>query len=491
MVDSPEVPATALTIPSRPLRTLSNDQVESIHEASLRILEETGILVQSECGLDLLARAGAEVDRSTQWVRLPRELVLKAISLAPQRFTLYARNPARNVEIGGDQLVLAPVGGPVMVSDRDYGRRSGTYVDQVNFIKLAQQARVLDMPYRCVEAMDRHPNTRDLDYLYAAIRYSDKPLAVMSLNAQAARDCLAMAAIVFGGPEAMAGRSVILGGVNVDSPLRFSETTVEHLFAFAEAGQPISVTPFAMPGVMSPASLGGALAQQNAEALAGIVLVQLIRPGAPVVYGSFSTVADMRTTAPVFGTAEGMLMEIAAGQLAERYRLPRRGLGMVTTTHFVDAQAGWEKMNCLWTLAMSNTHLLIHAAGWLDSGMTASYEQFAIDLEMLASFERFLKGFDVDDVPLAVEDVAKSGPTGSYLLSERTLSAYREIARISPLVDSRSFDAWSAEGAPTLYNRANPLWKKWLVEYEDPGLDPAIDDALRAYMASRGVPPAE
>ncbi|MHB1130985.1 MAG: trimethylamine methyltransferase family protein [Chloroflexota bacterium] len=459
--------------------------LDAVHAASLRILAEVGVeLLDREC-LALLRQHGARVDEDLHRVYLPTELVEWAISQAPSRFLWEARNPQRSVEVGGDSLVLVPVGGPSMVYDLERGRRPGTYEDQINFIKLAQTSDLLDAAYRSVEANDLPPATRYLDYLYAAIRYSDKPLSVMTLGEQSARDSLALAGLVLGEEPGSSGRCLLLGSVNVDSPLRFSAETLRALLLFARAGQPLLITPFILPGVLSPATMAGALAQQNAENLAGVTLTQLAHPGTPVVYGSFAAHVDMRCAAPVFGGAEPALMEVAAGQLAARYGLPHRGMGLVTTSRESDAQAAWEKMNCLRTLAFSNTHLLLHAAGWLEGGLTAGYEQFAFDLEMLDSLRRFLGGMVVDEHTLGLDAVAQVGPGGSYLLTDHTLANHRESCRLSPLVDARPAGPCDDPDSHSLVRRAHRVWRRYLSEYEEPALSSSLHGEIVRFIERR------
>jgi len=479
-----------LRVASRPLTVLSDEQIETLHQASLRLLEEVGVEMLDGRAVDLLAHQGAEVDRASHRVRLPRELVSEAVSRAPARFTLHGRDPRKSVEMGGDSLVLAPAGGPMMVEEGSE-RRPGSYQDQLRFIKLTHHARLLDITYRCVEALDLPAATRHLDYLHAAVRYSDKPIGVMSLDATAAEDCLAVASLLAGGRERLPDVPMLMGGVNVDSPLRFSRETLEGLMAFAEAGQPLKITPFVLAGVMSPVTPAGSLVQQNAEVLAGIALAQMVRPGAPVVYGSFGTVADMRSGSPMFGTAEGVLMEVAAGQLAGRYGVPHRGMGLVTSSPLGGVQAALEKASCLWGLVLSNTHLLIQAAGWLEGGLTASYEQFALDLEMWEGMERFLAGLHVDGEAMALESMARVGPGGSFLMDEHTLAHYRDSIRASPLMETRGWDAWLADGARTVEQRAGDIWRRWLEEYQEPPIDAGVEEAVREYVERRksGEPP--
>lgn len=467
------------------MAVLSNDQLEEVHLASLRLLQEVGVEMLDSRALDLLATFGAEVDSPSKRVRMAPELVMDAVGRAPARFTMHSRDPERVVEIGGNTMVLAPVGGPAMVTNLDTGNRPGTYLDQVNFIKLSQHSRLLDMAYRCVDAQDLPPNSRQLDYLYAALRYSDKPLAVMSLDADGAMDSLAIASLPFGGEGKLEGRPVVIGGINVDSPLRFSRETLETILIFADAGQPLKITPFILTGIMSPVTLAGSLAQQNAETLAAIALAQLVHPGTPVLYGSFGTHADMRAAAPVFGSPEGIMLEVAAGQLAARYRLPHRGMGLVTTSPSSGFRAAMDKMNCLWGLTFSNVQFLLHAAGWLDGGLVAGYEQFVLDLEMLETMERFLGGFPVGPEALAIDTVAAVGPGGSYLMTDHTLAHYRDAIHTSPLMEIGPSENGRGDDSEVLLRRANSLWKKWLEDYQEPPIDPAVEEAARAYVERR------
>ncbi len=473
-----------LRVRTRPLRVLSEEQVEEIHEASLAILERVGVEVHGEEALPLLVRAGAEVEATTRRVRLPRGLVETALRSAPSRFTLHARNPARDIDIGGDCIALLPTSGPAMVHSLEGGRRSGTIDDLVNFVKLAQWSPLLDAAFRCVEPVDLPPATRHLDYLYAAIRYSDKPLLAVGPGAVQARDALALAALLAGGAERLRQRPSVAIVVNVDSPLRFSAETVATIIAFARAGQPLQITPFVLPGIVAPVTPAGALAQENAEALAGLALAQIAHPGAPVVYGSFAAETDMRSAAPLFGTGQGVWLEVAAGQLAQRYRLPHRGMGLLCTAAVPDAQAAWEKMNCLWSLAFSHTHVLPHAAGWLEGGLTAGYEQFVLDLEMLNGLAAFLGGYSVDPESLALETIADVGPGGSYLLTEHTLANYRRVSCLSSLIGCAG-DAGAEADLRSLWQRANALWRRWLAEYAEPPIDPGLHEAVRDYVARR------
>ena len=482
----------ALKLPVRPLCVLSEEQLDSLHRASVQILERVGVEIYCDGALELLAQAGASVNRLGCRVRFPSEMVEAAISTAPARFSLRGRGPGAPVEVGGNAMVLAPVGGPSMIADLEGGPRPGRFADQVNFIKLSHSSRLLDLTYRCVEAQDLPAATRHLDFLEAAIRYSHKPFGAMSLDAGSAVDTLLVAALVFDGGDQLRQGPVVLAGVNVDSPLRLSRETADTIIAFARAGQPVKITPFVLTGVMSPVTLAGALAQENAEALAGIVLAQVARSGAPVLYGTFASHADMRTASPMFGGPEGLLMEVAAGQLARRYGIPHRGMGLVTTAPTCGIQAAMEKMNCLWALAQSNVQLLMHAAGWLEGGLTASYEQFVLDLEMLESMERFQAGFQVNEGTLALDTIAAVGPGGSFLMADHTLANHRMRGFPSPLLENRPYDAWQADGRPSLLQGARTMWRQWLQEYEAPPADQGLLDSVHEYVErrKRGEQPA-
>lgn len=480
-----EVAPLALRIPHRPLAALSEEEVERVHRASLRVLSRTGVEVLDAESLSLLDEAGAEVDWPARRVRLPDGLVERLLAQAPPTFTLSGRNVERDFVVGGEQLVLIPTGGPTMVSDLVRGRLPGTHAEQVNFIKLGQHSKLLDSAYRCVEAHDLPPAHRHVEFLSAVTKYSDKPLVVPTIDVEGAFDNLAVAALVRGGVESLRRRPGVMTIVNVDSPLRLGTTAAKTIVAFARAGQPVQITPFILPGVMSPVTPAGSLVQQNAENLAAIALAQAAAQGAPVVYGSFATQTDMRTASPVFGGGESVLLEVAAGQLARRYNLPHRGMGLVTTAHVADASAAWEKMNCLWGLALSNTHVIFHAAGWLEGGLTASYEQFVFDLEMLANLGAYAAGLVLDDASLALDTIAEVGPGGNYMLADHTLANFRLASFFSSLVDSRSYDSRLSNGGQTLLERAHTTWNCWLAEYEEPPIDPGVYEAVRDYVTRR------
>jgi len=482
----PQPPWRRLVNAYAPIEVLSADQVESIHRASLRILEEIGMEFLSDEALDVLAAAGADVDRETRRVRLDRGLVEGAIARAPAEFTLHARNPARDVTLGGTHLAFCPVGSPPNVSDLDRGRRPGSFADFCDLVRLAQSLQTLHFfgGYP-VEPADLPVATRHLDCHRAFITLTDRVWHVYSLSRQRIDDGIAMAAIARGiDREALAASPGLITVVNTNSPLRFDGPMSEGVMAMARAGQAVVVTPFTLAGAMSPVTLAGALAQQNAEALAGIALAQIARPGAPVVYGGFTSNVDMKSGAPAFGTPEYAKAALAGGQLARRYRLPYRSSN-ANAANAVDAQAAYESAMSLWAAVMGHANMVLHAAGWLEGGLVASFEKMVIDADMLGMMAAFLEPLEVTDETLALEAIREVGPGGHFFGAAHTLARY-ETAFHAPMVsDWRNFETWEEAGAQTATRRANGIWKRLLAEFEPPPIDPAVVEALDDFVARR------
>ncbi|MEK7784638.1 MAG: trimethylamine methyltransferase family protein, partial [Chloroflexota bacterium] len=345
VLDATTAPFRQLKTPWRPLEVLSPEELERLHDASMRILENTGIELLDAEALDLFAKAGANVDHSTKRVKIDRGLLLETIATAPASFTLHARNPGKTVVIGGNHIVFSPVGGQAYSTNLERGRRPGTLADLEELIKLIHSFNVLhhgsDTP---VEPTDLPAETRHLDALYAMLRLTDKTVMGPARGRVTTNDAIGMMALVFGGREALTERPALITIINVNSPLRFDDWMLGGLMAYARAGQANVITPFIAAGAMGPITLAGAIAQQNAEALVGVMLTQLVRPGAPVVYGNFTVDAHMRSGSPSFGTPEAAWATLAAGQLARRYHLPYRGNGAQTSSNAPDAQAAYESL---------------------------------------------------------------------------------------------------------------------------------------------------
>jgi trimethylamine--corrinoid protein Co-methyltransferase len=466
---------------------LPTRDIEQIHDTSLMVLEKYGIEFNHPEAVELLERAGAEVaDRETNLIKFPRELVLQSIAKAPREFTLYARNPAHNVILGGNHIVNAPMYGAPFVHDLDHGRREAKLEDFRNFVKLAQHTpQIHNVGGTLVEPEDEPQETRHLDMTYTLIKYSDKTFMGSVTSAENARDTLALASIVFGGHEVIAQKPVVMGLVNVNSPRRYDTRMLEALLTYSQARQPVIVTPFILAGAMSPVALGGTLVQQNAEALAGITLTQLVSPGTPVIYGSFLSNTDMQSGSPCFGTPESAAALFVSAQMARRYGLPFRSGGGLTASKLPDAQATFEAMMVFWPTYLAGTNFVLHAAGWLESGLTASYEKFVLDVEFLRMIEVFYKGIPLDAEGLALDAFEEVGPGGHFLGAAHTMRHYR-TAFYRPIVsDVMNYERWQQKGAKSADQRANEVWKKWLKEYQEPPMDAAIDEALRAYITKR------
>jgi len=467
-----------------PIEVLSADHVEAIHRTALTVLAETGMKVLSAPARMLFADAGAVV--RGDMVHFDPAMVMERLATVPPQFTLEARNPAYNLVIGGLNMIYASVGGPAYVMDNDKGRRDGTYAEMCDYLRLVQSLNVIHQegggPF---EPLDLPANTRHLDIYHAQITLLDKNWQTQTLGTARTMDGIEMAAIAMGTtPEGLCERPMLLGIINTNSPLQLDLPMSQGLITMAQYGQVVAITPFTLAGAMCPVTLAGALAQQHAEALAGIVLTQIVRPGVPVMYGGFTSNVDMRSGAPAFGTPEYTKAAQASGQLARHIGVPFRSSN-VTAANEVDFQAAYESQMALWGALMGGVHLLNHAAGWMHGGLTASFEKLILDAEMLQMMDSYFDPIVVDEATLALDAIREVGPAGHFFGAAHTMSRY-ENAFYSPLVSNwDNHESWVEKGRITARERANTIWKQMLAEYEQPPLDPAIDAALRDYMARR------
>lgn len=471
--------------PLPPVEPLTPEQLDLIENASFDILERVGMEFLSDKALDIWHQAGADVDRSAKRVRIDRHLILETIKTAPSQFTMHARNPTHNTIIGDNYMVFASVSGPGFAMDLKKGRRNGTYADLVNFIKLSQSFNVIhNIGGFICENTDMHEATRHLDTYLAQHLYADKCIMPSALGRNHAHDAVEIAAIVHGGRDRIRQQPVTMTVINANSPLRYDTPMLDGLMTYAEAGQCLIITPFTLAGAMAPITLAGAIAQQNAEALAGITFVQLVNPGNPTVYGGFTSNVDMQSGAPAFGTPEGAWATLVGGQLARRYNLPYRS-SSVANSKIADAQAGYEAMMSLWPVMLAHANYVLHAAGWLDAGLTAGYEKFIIDIELLQMLDVFMQGVKVDESTLALDAIAEVGPGGHHFGTAHTMERYRtEFYR--PLVsDWQNYGNWVEQGQLTVADRAYQKWQDTLANYQQPLLDPAIVEELQAYVARR------
>ena len=472
--------------PFPPLEILSAEQVEQIHQASLKLLHQHGLRVLHKGARERLALAGAEVDESTQMVRLAPELVMEKVALAPAEITLHARNPAKNFKLGKNHLAFTSVGGPAYCNDLDKGRRRGTFEEACNFIRLVQSLDIIHQegggPF---EPIELPAETRHLDLYLAQIRLLDKNWQPIALGRERTLDAINMARIAMGfSAEEFAQKPTLFGIINTNSPLQIDVPMAEGLIELAQAGQVVCITPFTLAGAMAPVTLAGTLTQQNAEALAGITLAQVVRPGAPVVYGAFTSNVDMKTGSPAFGTPEYLKAAQASGQLARRYGVPMRS-SSVTSSNLVDAQSTYESAMSLWGAISGHANIIVHAAGWLEGGLTAGFEKLIVDAEMLQMLSESLRPIEVNEDTIALDAIAEAGPGGHFFGVAHTMSRY-ETAFYQPMLsEQRNFESWQEAGSADSTTRANRIWKQLLKDYQQPYLDPAIEEELVRYVERR------
>jgi trimethylamine---corrinoid protein Co-methyltransferase len=473
-------------LPYRPIEVMSDDATGAIHDTALTILEEIGMKVLEPRARGYYASAGANVEEGEQRVRFDRAMISELVAKAPAEFALRARNPAKTVRVGGRNAIFSSVGGPAYVSDLETGRRAGTYAEMCNYLKLIQSLNILHQegggPF---EPLDLPAETRHLDLYYAEITLLDKNWQPQGLGRERSVDALEMAAISLGTTrEGLIDDPVFTCVINTNSPLQLDIPMAEGLMTFAEHGQCVIVTPFTLAGAMSPVTLAGALAQQHAEGLAGIALTQIVRPGAPTMYGGFTSNVDMRSGAPAFGTPEYAQAAQASGQLARLIGVPFRSSN-VTAANDVDAQAAYESMMALWGSIMGGAHLVLHAAGWLGGGLTASFEKLILDADLLQMMAAYCEPFAVTPDTLALDAVREVGPAGHFFGTAHTLARY-ETAFYQPLLSNwDNHDTWIERGRETVPLKANRIWKQMLKDYEQPPIDPGIDEALRDYVDRR------
>jgi trimethylamine---corrinoid protein Co-methyltransferase len=482
----PQLPWTEVNNPYPPMQVLSAEQIEAVHLTSLRILEELGIEVMSPRALGVLEAAGAQVDMAARTVRLDRGLVDAALKSAPSSFVLTPRNPEKRLTMGGSRIQFGLVAGPPNVHDFVRGRRPGNYQDYCDFIRLAQYFNAIHLIGNQVCAPVELPATsRHLDTYRANLQYSDKVFHCTAIGAGRALDGIRMMAIARGLTlEQIAASPGVITIISVNSPRRYDEAMSEGLMAMAQHGQAVVITPFTLMGAMAPVSLAAALAQQNAEALFGVVLAQAVRPGTPVMYGAFTSNVDMRSGAPAFGTPENTKANIASGQLARRYGLPYR-TSNASASNVADAQGAYETEMSLWGAILGHGNLVYHAAGWQEGGLTASFEKLVLDVEMLQMMMEFLKPIVVNEQELGF-DAIKGVPTGGHFFGEpHTMERY-EHAFYRPLVSNwQNYENWQLAGGKDATQRATDIWQLALKEYEEPVMDPAIREELAAYVERR------
>lgn len=471
----------------------TQDRIEAIHDAALKILEELGIRVLDDEARAIMAAAGADVDETTQMVRLARDLTVSLVAQAPGQFTMRGACPDRDVTIGGDHCVFVHVGGAPNVSDFDHGRRPATLADSMNFIRLVQSTEVIPVVQPTPEAQDVPVEVRHLAVTEALLTLSDKPLYAYARGHAQTADCFELVRRGRGLTAAdFAAAPHVYTVINTNSPRQLDVPMARGVVDFARAGQVSVITPFTLAGAMAPITMAGALTLAHAEALFGVALAQMVRPGAPVVYGSFTSNVDMKSGAPAFGTPEFVKAALGAGQLARHVGLPWRG-SAGTAANTPDQQATWETLFSLWGSILGGANMLVHAAGWLEGGLTASYEKFVIDVEMLENFAEIFNPLGASDADIALSAIVDVAPGGHFFSTAHTMARYRTAFHAPRLADWRNFGQWSEDGARTAGERANAQWKERLAVFVPPELDPARREAIADHVACRtregGAPP--
>ena len=469
-----------------PTPVVSEDELESIHNASLTVLEEMGIDVLHEGARAIMKKAGADVKDGSERVRFDRNLILQTIKTCPSEFTLHARNPERNIRIGGNNLAFAQVASPPNCSDMLGGRRAGNHKDFRNLVKLAQRIDVIHCTGGYpVEPVDIHASVRHLECLRDLATLTDKAFHVYSLGKERNQDGIEIARIARGiSHEQLEREPSLFSIINSNSPRKLDVPMMQGIIEMSSRNQIIMLTPFTLAGAMAPVTIAGAVVQQNAEALAGIAFTQMVRAGAPVVYGGFTSNVDMKTGAPAFGTPEYMKAVLLGGQLCRKYGLPYR-TSNVNAANTVDAQAAYESVFSLWGLTQGGGNFIMHSAGWLEGGLTASFEKFILDCDLLQMVAEFLTPLDTSDAALGLEAIRGVEPGGHYFGTAHTLERF-ETAFYAPLIsDWRNFETWQEAGSPTAYQKANAIWQKELAAYERPPMDKAIEEELEAFVAKR------
>ena len=462
---------------------LSADALAQLDAGWRRLVTEIGVEFMSDRALDLFRAAGQRVEDNT--VFLDPEFVLEQVAKAPREFDVHARNAERSIHIGGDSMAFGAVYGPPFVREGDV-RRDGTLEDYGNFAKLSQSFSVLDSAGGVVcEPNDAPLDSRHLDMTLSLMTLTDKVFMGNVVSGESARDVIAMSEILFGGREAIEARPASISLINCNSPLRWDDRMLDALFEYCAAAQPVVLTPFILMGAMSPVTIPAALVQQMAEALSGIALAQLIRPGCPVIFGSFLSNIDMQSGSPTFGTPESGIGLLCTGQIARHFNLPFRSGGGLTSSQVPDAQAGYEALMTLMPTFLAGTNWVMHTAGWLEGGLVAGFEKFVIDCQIVEMLQHEFTPLEIDPGSLAFDAHQEVGHGGHFLGSMHTMERFRTCFYRPFLNSSDNYERWMRNGAKDTATRAAGIWRKRLEEYEEPTLDDGIRSELEAFVTRR------
>jgi len=479
----PTIPYITRKVPV--YEVLDEEGLARIEHNADTILEEVGLDFRDDAGaLSLWRDAGASIDGER--VHFPKGLCRSLIQQsAPAEFTQYARNPERSVRIGGNHTVLVPAYGPPFIRSLDEGRRYATIEDFRNFVKLAYMSPSMHHSGGTVcEPVDLPVNKRHLDMVYSHMRYSDKPFMGSVTAPERAQDSVDMAKILFG-EKFVDENTVITSLINANSPMVWDSTMLGALRVYAQHNQATVISPFILAGAMSPVTVAGTCAQILAEALAGMAFAQLVRPGAPVVFGTFASSISMQSGAPTFGSPEPSLVLYVCAALARRLGVPFRSGGGLCASKTADAQAAYESANTLQTAMLAGVNFMLHTAGWLEGGLVMSYEKFVMDTDQAGMIQVFLNGIDLSEAGQAMDAIREVGPGQHFLGCAHTQANFETAFYRSTIADNNSFEQWQAEGSLDAEQRANVIWKRMLEEYQPPDLDPVIDEALTEFMKEK------
>jgi len=477
-----------LTRKMAPFEIVSQEGLELLEWNADTLLEQVGIEFHTtDQDLRMFKDAGCDVQGER--VRFPRGLARQIVqATAPREFIQYARNHEHDVQLGGNATVFAPNYGSPFVHDLERGRRYATIEDFRNLVSLTYMSPYLHHSGGTVcEPVDVPVNKRHLDMVHAHLTYSDKPFMGSVTAGSRAQDTVDMAKIVFG-DEYLETHPVMLSLLNANSPLGWDTTMLEAGRVYAEANQATLITPFMLAGAMSPVTSAGAIAQTLAEGLAGMAFIQLVRPGAPVVFGSFSSSVSMQSGAPTFGTPEPAHVLYAVTALARRLGVPVRSGGSLTSSKLPDAQAAYESANTLQPTVLGGVNFVLHAAGWLEGGLTVGYEKFILDADQCGMMEKFARGVDLSENGQAMDSIIDHGPSGHFFGTAHTLANFETAFYRSETADNNSYEQWLEEGSLDAAQRATKIWKRQLAEYEKPPMDPGVEEALNAYINQKKAP---
>ena len=462
---------------------LSEEAMATLDRGWRRIVSEIGVEFILPEAVEVFAAAGQKTQDATVW--LDPEFVMEQVGKAPKEFDLQARNRDHSVRVGGDGMAFGPVYGPPFVRDGDV-RREATMADFENFCRLSQAFPQLDSAGGTIcEPNDVPLDSRHLDMVLALQTLTDKPYMGSVTSGPNAADTIAMTELLLGGREAIERTPAVISLINVNSPLRYDDRMLAAMFEYVRAGQPVVITPFLLMGAMSPVSVPASLVQQMAEALAGIALAQLLRPGCPIVFGSFLSNTDMQSGSPSFGTPESAVGLLCTGQIARSFGLPWRSGGGLTSSQTADAQAAYEAMMTMLPTFLAGANWVMHSAGWLESGLVSCYEKFVIDVEILRMLEEEFTPLEVDEASLAFDAHVEVGQGGHFLGAAHTLERFRECFYRPLLSSTENFERWKRLGSRDAAARAGEIWRATLDEYEQPPLDDGVRAELEAYVTRR------